>query len=199
MSCLSDAYLLGMCIVLCFYDLWLDLENFIRAIKRMKWLFLSIFIIYAFGTPGEYVQELPINIAPTIEGCVLGLLQITRLLIAVTTLSILFSTSTKAQLMSGLYILLLPLNLLGFNTNRFTARLLLTLDYVEELAVKEKFKFSFNQLDNMLATTELFEKDKVIVLENHPLKWTDTMIVIILIVSTVTLFYLKEFNLKTLF
>ena len=129
----------------------------------------------------------------------MGLLQITRLLIAVTTLSILFSTSTKAQLMSGLYILLLPLNLLGFNTNRFTARLLLTLDYVEELAVKEKFKFSFNQLDNMLATTELFEKDKVIVLENHPLKWTDTMIVIILIVSTVTLFYLKEFNLKTLF
>jgi energy-coupling factor transport system permease protein len=166
--------------------------------KRMKWLFLSIFVIYAFGTPGEYIQFIPTGIAPTIEGCVLGLLQISKLLIALATLGILFSSSSKEQLMSGLHLLLSPLNILGINTNRFTARLFLTLDYVEELAAKEKFKFSFDQLDNMLATTGLFEADKVIMLEDYPFKWTDKVVLIILIVSSFAIFYFRVFNLKVL-
>jgi energy-coupling factor transport system permease protein len=168
-------------------------------VKRMKLLFLSIFVIYAFGTPGEYLQVMPISIAPTIEGCLLGLLQIAKLLIALNILSILFSTSSKAQLMSGLHILLIPLNLLGLNTNKFTARLLLTLDYVEDLADKEGFKFSLNQLDNLLATTDVFQKEKVIVLESYPFKWTDYLMLALLILSTIALFYLRIFNLKILY
>jgi len=164
----------------------------------MKWLFLSIFVIYAFGTPGEYIQQIPEGISPTKEGCVLGVLQISKLLIALATLGILFSTSTKAQLMSGLHLLLFPLGLLGINTNRFTARLLLTLDYVKELAAREKFKFSFDQLDNMLATTEFFEKEKVIVLENYPFKWTDKAALILLGISTIAIFYFRVFSFKVL-
>jgi energy-coupling factor transport system permease protein len=128
----------------------------------------------------------------------LGILQIAKLLIALATLGILFSTSSKEQLMSGLHLLLSPLNILGINTNKFIARLLLTLDYVEELAAKEKFKFNFDQLDNMLATTELFEKDKVIVLEDYPFNWTDKVVLIILILSTIAIFYFRIFNFKVL-
>jgi energy-coupling factor transport system permease protein len=199
MSYLSDAYLWAMFIVLCSYAIWVDSASFLRVVKRMKWLFLSIFVIYAFNTPGEYLQYIPTGIAPTKEGCVLGFLQIAKLLIALANLGILFSTSSKEQLMSGIHLLLSPLNILGVNTNKFTARLLLTLDYVEELATKEKFKFNFDQLDNMLATTELFEKDKVIVLEDFPFNWTDKVVLILLIVSTVAIFYFRIFNFKVLF
>jgi len=191
MCYLSDAYLWAMCIVLCSYAIWVDSASFLRVVKRMKWLFLSIFVIYAFGTPGEYIQFIPTGIAPTKEGGVLGMLQIAKLLIALASLGILFSTNSKEQLMSGLHLLLSPLNSLGINTNKFTARLLLTFDYVEELAAKEKFNFSFDQLDNMLAKTELFEKDKVIVLENYPFKWIDKVVLGILIVSTIAIIYSK--------
>ena len=199
MSYLSNACILLMCVMLFAYAARLARGGFLRAVKRMKWLFISIFIIYAFGTPGEYIQHIPASVAPTVEGCVLGVVQIAKLLIALATLSILFATSSKEQLMIGLHLLLSPLNLLGVNTNRFTARLLLTLDYVEELAAKEKFKFRFDQLDNMLSTTELAHKDRVIVLESIPFKWNDILVVMVLIVSTITLFYFREFNFKALF
>lgn len=198
MGFLSDAYLWVMCIVLCSYAIWVDSASFLRVVKRMKWLFLSIFVIYAFGTPGEYIQYIPTGIVPTKEGVVLGALQIAKLLIALAILGILFSISSKEQLMSGLHLLLSPLNILGINTNKFTARLLLTLDYVEELAAKEKFKFSIDQLDNMLSTTELFEKDKVILLEDYPFNLSDKVVLIILFVSTIAILYFRIFNFKVL-
>ena len=199
MSNLSNACILLICLMLFSYAAWLARGSFIRVVKRMKWLFISIFIIYAFGTPGEYIQQIPASVAPTVEGCILGVVQIAKLLIALATLSILFATSSKEQLMIGLHLLLSPLNLLGLNTNKFTARLLLTLDYVEELAAKEKFKFRFDQLDNMLSTTELAHKNRIIVLESIPFKWNDILVVMVLIFNTITLFYFREFNFKVLF
>ncbi len=191
MSYMSNANLLPMSLILFVYATWLARSDFLRVVRRMKWLFISIFIIYAFGTPGEYIQHIPVSVAPTVEGCVLGVMQIAKLLIALAVLSILFATSSKEQLMIGLHLLLSPLNLLGLNTNKFTARLLLTLDYVEELAAKEKFKFRFDQLDNMLSTTELVNKDRVIVLESIPFKWNDVLVVMILILGAIALFYFR--------
>ena len=199
MSNMSNAYLLPMSLILFVYATWLARSDFLRVVRRMKCLFISIFIIYAFGTPGEYIQHIPVSVAPTVEGCVLGVMQIAKLLIALAVLSILFATSSKEQLMIGLHLLLSPLNLLGLNTNKFTSRLLLTLDYVEELAAKEKFKFKFDQLDNMLSTTELVNKDRVIVLESIPFKWNDTLVVMGLILSAIALFYFREFDFKDLF
>jgi energy-coupling factor transporter transmembrane protein EcfT len=199
MSYMSNAYLLPMSLILFVYATWLARSDFLRVVRRMKWLFISIFIIYAFGTPGEYIQYIPVSVAPTVEGCVLGVMQIAKLLIALAVLSILFATSSKEQLMIGLHLLLSPLNLLGLNTNKFTARLLLTLDYVEELAAKEKFKFKFDQLDNMLSTTEQVNKDRVIVLESMPFKRNDILVVMVLILSVIALFYFREFDFKVLF
>ncbi|ADI29559.1 conserved hypothetical protein [Methylotenera versatilis 301] len=199
MSYMSNAYLLPMSLILFVYATWLARSDFLRVVRRMKWLFISIFIIYAFGTPGEYIQHIPVSVAPTVEGCVLGVMQIAKLLIALAVLSILFATSSKEQLMIGLHLLLSPLNLLGLNTNKFTARLLLTLDYVEELAAKEKFKFRFDQLDNMLSTTELVNKDRVIVLESIPFKWNDVLVVMILILGAIALFYFRESYFRVLF
>ena len=199
MSFLRELYLWPMCLVLCFYATFLVSGNFIRVVKRMKWLFFSIFIIYAFSTPGEYVSSMPSSIAPTIEGCVLSSLQVAKLLIALATLNILFATSTKEQLMSGLHLLLSPLSLFRLNITKFTARLLLTLDYVEALAADEKFKFRFDELDQMLEFTEPSHCDKVIQLELPNFQWFDKAIVLLLIVCNITLIYLRIIDFKVSF
>ncbi len=190
MNFLSNQLLWFLCILVCVFAAWLQFKNFLHVVKRMRWLFLSILIIFAFGTPGEYIQQFPASFAPTFEGVQLGSLQIVKLLIALAALSILFATSSKEHLMVGLYKLLSPFKLLGLNVERFTARLLLTLDYVEELAVKENVKFSFHQLDELCLATENLHVDKVIVLQSPPFKMTDKLIIAI-IISTVALIVIK--------
>lgn len=193
MSFLNNGLVWLLCMFACIFAAKLQFKDFLRVVKRMRWLFISLFIIYAFGTPGEYIQQFPINFSPTIEGCVLGLLHIAKLLIALATLSLLFSTSSKEQLMTGLYLLLLPLKQLGFNTEQFTARLILTLDYVEDLAAKENFKLSFNHLANMHLATENLRNDKIIILQVFPFKLIDKMIIAILILSVLLFVYLRFF------
>lgn len=179
---LSNQWLWVLCAVLCTLAAKLHFDSFLRVIKRMRWLFVSIFIIYAFGTPGEYIQQFPINLSPTYEGLWLGLSQISKLLIALALLSILFATSTKESLMSGLYLLLSPLKLLGFDVGRFTARLILTLDYVEELVGKHGQQFHFHQLDDIYLATDNLRIEKTIVLESIPFtKWDKLMLAIIVI------------------
>ena len=168
MNFLSNQLLWVLCSVVCIVAAWLQYEIFLRVVKRMRWLFLSIFFIYAFGTPGEYIELFPVSLTPTYEGCILGLLQIARLLIAIASLSMLFSTSSREHLMAGLYLLLSPLKLLGFNVKRFTVRLLLTLDYVDELAIEKDLKLNFNHLDALHEVAENFPADKVIVLHSVP-------------------------------
>ena len=108
-------------------------------------------------------------------------LQVAKLLIALAALNILFATSTIENLMAGLYMLLSPLQLLGFNVERFTARLMLTLDYVEDLLVKNNYKFNFHQLDDIYTTPEdtCTEKEIVLVLPLFTLMDKVLMIVFI--------------------
>jgi energy-coupling factor transport system permease protein len=153
----------------------------------MRWLFISLLIIYAFTTPGEYIPELLAYASPTYEGCVLGLLQITKLLIALASLSLLFASSSKQDLIAGLYILLAPLKLFGLNVERFSARLLLTLDYVEEFAADAHHKVTFNQLDAIHMTANEMPTPQSITLHLPPFNQADKWVIFTLIISVVSL------------
>ena len=176
-----------LCILVTVFALKIHYIKFLRVIKRMRWLFISIFIIYAFGTPGEYIQFFPANYAPTFEGCSLGALQIAKLLIALASLNILFSTSSKEDLMVGLYLLLSPLKLARLNIERFTARLLLTLDYVEELTGKDKYKFNFSQLDELYSVADNLQLQKVITLQSQAFNMVDKLLITCMIFSLLLL------------
>lgn len=191
MGGLSARYLWPLCILVCLYALIIVPAKFLHTVKRMKWLFLSILLIYAYGTPGEYVPYFSVNLAPTFEGSKLGMLQIAKLLIALAVLNCLFATSSKAQLMSGLQLLLSPLHWLGFKPQCFIARLLLTLDYVETLVAKETFKFNFNQLESMLSTIEISQGDQTIILQHAPLRWFDQLLIAALMIATLVLLYYR--------
>ena len=130
--------LLGLAFVLLLGLIHFRVRNFISMIQRMRWLFLSMLVIYAYTTPGEYLSNLPIELAPSYEGLRDGLYQMTRISLALAGISILMSTSTKESLMGGIYILIKPLSFLNVSPERFTARLYLTLQNVDKIKGQNK-------------------------------------------------------------
>lgn len=194
MGLLSQFYLMVLCVLSCMVALGIARKKFSRVVLRMRWLFLSILVVYAFATPGEYIQPFPFDTAPTYEGLESGLLQVAKLLIALAGLSVLFATSSQVQLMSGLYFLLLPLRWLGLNVERFTARLLLTIDYVETLALDKHFKLNFKQFDGLHKMTDSFSHEmvvpKLIVLDILPFNKRDKLAIFMIAVSMIGLMLL---------
>ncbi len=162
---------------------------FFRAIRRMRWLFFSMLLIYAFGTPGELVPEFPASFAPTYEGVLLGAYQIEKLAIALAALSLLLTSSPREDMLLGLYMLVIPFKFLGFNVKRFAARLMLTLDYVEELAAKDKGSFSFSQLDAIDAHIDNLPQTSVVSFRPQPFSLVDKLLLFFLTALCVVMIY----------
>lgn len=108
---------------------------------RSRWLLLTLLLIYAFTTPGEYLKGWNPDYSPTYEGISQGLLQAGRLAMMLAGLAILLGTTPRNALMAGIFLLLRPLRLIGISPDRFTARLWLTLHYVEQEPPADKGTF----------------------------------------------------------
>ena len=170
---LSPSSIAVLCGLVCLLAAVLNLPHFSQLIKRMRWLFVSLLLVYAYATPGEYLAFLPLNVAPSFEGLHLGLVQIAKLLIAVASLSALFASASKSQLMAGLWTLLSPLRLVGLNVERFTVRMLLTLHYVEQMAVQTKLKLDFSQLDKLALAPDEPGATPPLILAQPAFTWFD--------------------------
>jgi energy-coupling factor transport system permease protein len=129
----AGAFVLGIVgLVLLIPVLLLYRQLLRQMLKRSRWLFATMLLIFAFTTPGEYPVWWDWGIAPTYEGLRLGLLQSTRLAIMLAGLALLMGSTPRASMMAGIFPLLSPLRHVGISPERFTARLWLTLHYVEE-------------------------------------------------------------------
>ncbi len=125
--------LLLVCGLLALLLAWHGLPIFLKLARRARWLLLSILLIYAYATPGEYIPRVPDLIAPTYEGLRAAAMQMGRLLAMLAALSVLLASSSREDVMVGVYLLLQPLRPLGLDPERFSARLWLTLHYVETM------------------------------------------------------------------
>lgn len=123
-------------------------NQFFHSIKRLKWFFLVLIVIFAFNTPGEHAMVSSLFISPTYEGIIAGGTQALRIMAMLAALSLVLACNTRQQLISGFYFLFSPLNYLGLDVARFAARLWLTLHYVESQQEKDKQQF-FSYLKNM--------------------------------------------------
>jgi|SRR3989338_7135320 len=112
---------------------WRGASTFYVLMRRARWLLLSILLIYAYATPGEFLPGLADHLAPTYEGLQAGLTQMGRLTAMLAALSVLLASSSRQDIMVGVYLLLQPLRPLGIAPERFAARLWLTLHYVETI------------------------------------------------------------------
>ena len=184
---LSASSIAVLCGLICLLAAVLNLPHFSQLIKRMRWLFLSLLLVYAYATPGEYLAFLPSNVAPSYEGLSLGLMQIAKLLIAVASLSALFASASKSQLMAGLWTLLSPLRLVGLNVERFTVRMLLTLHYVEQMAVQPKLKLDFSQLDKLALAPDEPGATLPLILAQPAFTWFDKAMLSLMVLAVMGL------------
>ena len=125
-----------------------NFHHFLRSVRRFKWFFLVMIIIFAFNTPGEHLMVSSALISPTYEGLVAGGMQALRIMVMLAALSLVLACNTRQQLISGFYFLFSPLSYLGLDVARFAARLWLTLHYVESQQEKDRQQF-FSHLKNM--------------------------------------------------
>lgn len=112
----------------------------LKILLRSRWLLLTLLLVYAFTTPGEYLRGWDAY-APTYEGIRQGLLQAARLTMMLAGLAILLGTTPRTDMMAGIYRLIRPLRHVGVSVDRFTARLWLTMHYVELERPKSKTAF----------------------------------------------------------
>ncbi len=109
----------------------LSRHKFVQLIRRTRWIMLSLWLIYAYSTPGQPLSEALGSVSPSLEGLQDGGLQLMRLLAALAGLAILLDRLHRQQLIAGLYVLFAPLQWLGLSRERLAVRLALTLHYAE--------------------------------------------------------------------
>ncbi|QZA78783.1 hypothetical protein K4H28_05080 [Deefgea tanakiae] len=123
-----------------------------RSLPRLKWLVLSILLIYGWTVPGQYLWFS--RFSPTDAGVLLGLEQVARVVIVTSSLQLLLVKMTRAEIYSSIYIFLSPLQYFNRMQTRFALRFALTLEKAEELLVA---KLSFSDLLGMILKPSGYE------------------------------------------
>jgi len=99
----------------------------LNLLRRSRWLLLSLALLYAFVTPGEYLPGSAGVLGLTYDGLQQGGLQLGRLLALLTSLALLHERLGRDGLLAGFYWLLRPLPWRAATV----VRLMLVLDFVE--------------------------------------------------------------------
>lgn len=89
---------------------------------RLKWLFLSIFLVY--------ILFLPIDVQ---VAWLEGLLRIMILILIIFAVNLLLCLTSQESLIMGIYYISKPLELFGFRSDRLAVRMVLSLEYVKNI------------------------------------------------------------------
>lgn len=109
-----------------------------RSVRRMRWLLLSILILHAYFTPGNLMWPLLGGFSPSVTGLETGLERAAMLLIMVAWAVWLMQAIPPLEMAAALAWLLSPLRLVGLPVERFSRRLSLTLQAVEEVGERAR-------------------------------------------------------------
>lgn len=154
--------------------LWLAATRnpaFLPLLRRARWLFASLLLVYGFATPGAPLwAAIP---APSWEGVALGAMQTWRIALMLAGLSLLTAATPAAELISGIHALLRPLATLGIDPGRFALRLALTLEY----ARRQDPVRGRNWRDALAAALEPEPGPSApVVVDARPFTWRDTLV-----------------------
>ena len=99
-------------------------------LRRMRWFFASILLIYFWLTPGQPVVD-GVNF-PTWDGVTDGCYRVAVLVVLVLSVQLLILTTERNQFVSAIYWLALPLIFLGISRERLAVRIALVMALVVE-------------------------------------------------------------------
>jgi energy-coupling factor transporter transmembrane protein EcfT len=106
--------------------------QYLKLLRRSRWLLISLVLVYAFVTPGTAAVAVLGFYSPSREGLLSGGIQALRLISLLATLALLLATTSRERILAGLYFLLRPFNWIGVDIERVAARIWLTLYYAEK-------------------------------------------------------------------
>jgi energy-coupling factor transporter transmembrane protein EcfT len=106
-------------------------QHWWRLFLRTRLLLLALFLVFAYGAPGESPGGLVW--LPSHEGLAEAMLHVLRLVVFLGALSWLFATLSQRDLLGGLWFLLQPCRYLGLPVDKSVVRLFLVLEYLEKL------------------------------------------------------------------
>lgn len=106
----------------------------LRLFRRLRWLLLSLLIVYGWFTPGSALLPVLGAASPTREGLSEGLLRGGSLLLIAMAAQLLMLATDRPQLLAALYWLAWPLRIIGVSRERLAIRLTLTLEAVPKLS-----------------------------------------------------------------
>jgi len=98
----------------------------LKVFYRLKWLFISILLIYLFLDGGYSREWWPSRLQP-------GLTRVASLMLLIAAVNLLVQSGSPRQFMSGLLWVMAPLEKLGVPTQRVAVRMALTLEIIPEL------------------------------------------------------------------
>lgn len=110
------------------------LFGWLAYVRRARWLLLTLWLILAYNTPGEALQDF--LWAPTYEGIAGANMQAARLVAMLACLAWLFVSLRSDGMVSGLWCLLRPFRAVGLDTERLVVRLSLVLENLHTLQEK---------------------------------------------------------------
>ncbi|MDX1250982.1 MAG: hypothetical protein IDH49_01755 [Gammaproteobacteria bacterium] len=105
----------------------------LKMLRRMRWLFLSLAIVYFWFTPGEPLLFSASSWAPTREGLEEGVIRIASLIAIVLAVNLLLQTTSRDQLLSAVHWLAGPLRVIGIPRDRLALRMTLVFDAVPKV------------------------------------------------------------------
>jgi hypothetical protein len=115
-------------------------ERTLALLRRARWLFLSIALLFAFATPGLTVPGLLGQIGLTQDGVLLATEHLARLLLLLVTLALLHEHLGTAGFVTGLHWLLGPLFHWQGLREKIVVRLMLVVEFVEGGNIKGSWR-----------------------------------------------------------
>lgn len=134
----AQVLLAGLLLIMPFYVVnftaqsRVHLGTAVRMLKRLRWLFLSIFIVYLFLTPGELLWQ-GVLWGPTLEGLMQGTARVAVLVLFVAAVNILLVSTEQEAFLSAISWCLQPLSWFGLSHERLAVRIALTLETVSKV------------------------------------------------------------------
>lgn len=155
--------------------------NFVRLLKRSRWLLVSVALVFLLMAPGSGISTVYGLSVPSVEGLRLALDQIGRLVLAMAMLALLLKRMSISELVAGARHFFVLLNLRGFNPDRAALRLVLTLQLLEQDSQRSD-SLKWRNLMEMDLSAEEMSAD--ISMSVYPFGWADRLVLLFAFVGS---------------